>query len=116
MKKSSATGNSTATQMLGMFRHRDPATGYIKRRSPTCGASPDAQVKPRAVTTTSSSATSSSAALPAAATMAAAVDVFFLTFNCAKNLVDVPVFATHLLSALGQRESGPGVLPDLVAL
>ena len=129
--------------MLGMFRHRDPATGYIKRRSPTCGASPDDQQqqqqqhldhaeKPRArtSTTTTTSATnssttaSSSSSSPSSsssrpddsdsATMAA-VDVFFLTFNCAKNLVDVPVFATHLLAALSQRAAAAS-LPDLVAL
>ena len=131
--------------MLGMFRHRDPATGYIKRRSPTCGASPDDQQqqqqqhldhaeKPRArtstttttTTTTTSSTTASSSSLLSSsssssrpddsdsATMAA-VDVFFLTFNCAKNLVDVPVFATHLLAALSQRAAAAS-LPDLVAL
>ena len=100
--------------MLGMFRHRDPATGYIKRRSPTCGASPDDQVKPRALTTTTSTSSTSSSAYPVDTTMAA-VDVFFLTFNCAKNLLNVPVFATHLLSALSQR-SAAAELPDVVAL
>lgn len=110
--------------MLGMFRHRDPATGYIKRRSPTCGASPDDpgpgsdldldSNKPRDLSaSTSSSSSSSPSSAPEAAMVA--VDVFFLTFNCAKNLVDVPVLATHLLPALTERSAGAG-LPDVVAL
>ncbi|PKS09166.1 hypothetical protein jhhlp_003780 [Lomentospora prolificans] len=43
-------------------------------------------------------------------TPSTAVDVFFLTFNCAKNFIDVPVFATHLHTAFKQRAE----LPDLV--
>lgn len=43
------------------------------------------------------------------------VDVFFLTFNSAKNVIDVSVFATHLLAALRQHAPAAG-LPDLVAL
>ena len=45
-------------------------------------------------------------------TPSTAVDVFFLTFNCAKNFIDVPVFATHLHTAFKQRAE----LPDLVVL
>src|SRR6478752_7562276 len=41
------------------------------------------------------------------------LDLFLLTFNCAKNLIDVGVFSTHLQAALSQNASG---LPDLVAL
>ncbi|KAM7184681.1 DNase I-like protein [Rhypophila sp. PSN 637] len=48
-----------------------------------------------------------------AASAAAALDLLILTFNCAKNLIDVPVFAAHLQGALRQN-SGDG-LPDLVA-
>lgn len=44
---------------------------------------------------------------------ASAVDLFILTFNAAKNLIDVPVFGAHLAGALGQ--SGDE-LPDLVVL
>ena len=54
----------------------------------------------------------------AAATSTAAVDLFILTFNAAKNLIDVPVFSAHLAGALGQDRSlshGDG-LPDLVVL
>ncbi|KAK0633204.1 Endonuclease/exonuclease/phosphatase [Immersiella caudata] len=40
------------------------------------------------------------------------LDLFFLTFNCAKNLIDVGVFSSHLYGALSQNASG---LPDLVA-
>jgi len=41
------------------------------------------------------------------------LDLFFLTFNCAKNLIDVGVFSSHLYGALSKNASG---LPDLVAL
>ncbi|KAK1750287.1 DNase I-like protein [Echria macrotheca] len=40
------------------------------------------------------------------------LDLFILTFNCAKNLINVGVFASHLYGALSQNGSG---LPDLVA-
>lgn len=40
------------------------------------------------------------------------LDLFFLTFNCAKNLINVGVFASHLYGALSQNATG---LPDLVA-
>lgn len=54
-----------------------------------------------------------------ASTSAAPLDLFILTFNAAKNLIDVPVFSAHLYGALGQNApstaSGDG-LPDLVAL
>ena len=36
-----------------------------------------------------------------------------LTFNCAKNLINPGVFATHLASAFGHNATG---LPDLVVL
>ena len=36
-----------------------------------------------------------------------------LTFNCAKNLINVAVFASHLRTALQQNATG---LPDLVVL
>ncbi|KAK4211719.1 DNase I-like protein [Rhypophila decipiens] len=48
------------------------------------------------------------------ASAAAALDLLILTFNCAKNLIDVPVFAAHLQGALRQNSGGDG-LPDLVA-
>lgn len=41
------------------------------------------------------------------------LDLFILTFNCAKTLVDVPIFAAHLQQALGQNATE---LPDLVVL
>ncbi|KAJ0123716.1 inositol 5-phosphatase [Diaporthe amygdali] len=58
-------------------------------------------------------------------TPAASLDLFVLSFNCAKNIIDVDVFARHLRGALqqhGQRRDGPHVsglkgiveLPDLV--
>jgi hypothetical protein len=43
------------------------------------------------------------------------VDLFVLTFNCAKNLINAAVFATHLLAALKQRPAGTQ-LPDVVVL
>lgn len=60
-------------------------------------------------------------------TPAASLDLFVLTFNCAKNIIDVDVFARHLQGALQQhgqrREGGDGTrpkdpleLPDLVVL
>ncbi|KAJ6443919.1 inositol 5-phosphatase [Purpureocillium lavendulum] len=39
------------------------------------------------------------------------LDLLVLTFNCAKNLINPGVFATHLASAFGQNATG---LPDLV--
>ncbi|AEO54755.1 hypothetical protein MYCTH_2297711 [Thermothelomyces thermophilus ATCC 42464] len=39
------------------------------------------------------------------------LDLFILTFNCAKNLINPPVFAAHLHGALSQNATG---LPDLV--
>lgn len=103
--------------MLGMFRHRDPATGPINRRSPTCGASPDDdldQEKHCDVTSTTTTTSTSSTSSPDGTMVG--VDVFFLTLNCAKCLVDVPVLATHLLPALSQRSAAPAKLPDVVAL
>lgn len=41
------------------------------------------------------------------------LDLLVLTFNCAKNLINPGVFATHLASAFGQNATG---LPDLVVL
>ena len=109
---------------LSMFRHRDPSPGPFNRRSPTCGAhaSPDdddldqdkhCDCDMHSTTTTSTTSTSSTSSPDA--TMVG-VDVFFLTLNCAKCLVDVPVLATHLLPALSQRSAGPAKLPDVVAL
>lgn len=40
-------------------------------------------------------------------------DVFVLTFNAQKQLINVPVFATHLFDAFSQHA---GALPDLVVL
>lgn len=52
--------------------------------------------------------------LSGAATAASgALDLFILTFNCAKALIDVQVFSAHLHGALRQNSNG---LPDLVAL
>lgn len=44
---------------------------------------------------------------------APALDLLVLTFNCAKELINVPVFAGHLQTAFGQNASS---LPDLVVL
>lgn len=57
--------------------------------------------------------------LPATMNPAASLDLFVLTFNCAKNIIDVDVFARHLQNALlqhGQTTQGDGSvqLPDLV--
>lgn len=41
------------------------------------------------------------------------LDLFILTFNCAKNFINVPVFASHLRHALSQNATQ---LPDLVVL
>lgn len=41
------------------------------------------------------------------------LDLFILTFNCAKNLIDASVFASHLQGALSQNATG---LPDVVVL
>jgi len=41
------------------------------------------------------------------------LDLFILTFNCAKNLINVPLFTAHLQQALAQNATG---LPDLVVL
>jgi hypothetical protein len=52
--------------------------------------------------------------MPATEEMApSTLDLLFLTFNCAKNLIDVPVFSSHLQEAFTQNATG---LPDLVAL
>ena len=42
------------------------------------------------------------------------LDLFMLTFNCAKNLTNVAAFASHLYGALSQNTTAG--LPDLVAL
>jgi hypothetical protein len=42
------------------------------------------------------------------------LDLLILTFNCAKNLINVDVFASHLHGALSQNANG--LLPDLVVL
>ncbi|KAM5380303.1 hypothetical protein ACJZ2D_003585 [Fusarium nematophilum] len=41
------------------------------------------------------------------------LDLLYLTFNCAKSLLDVPVFASHLQTALRQNATG---LPEIVVL
>jgi hypothetical protein len=41
------------------------------------------------------------------------LDLFILTFNCAKNLISPSIFASHLYGALSQNATG---LPDLVVL
>ena len=41
------------------------------------------------------------------------LDLFILTFNCAKNAIEVPVFAAHLQQALGHNAT---TLPDLVVV
>ncbi|KAK4175670.1 Endonuclease/exonuclease/phosphatase [Triangularia setosa] len=43
-----------------------------------------------------------------------AVELLVLTFNCAKNVIDVPVFGAHLRGALAQDGRRP--LPDLVVM
>lgn len=100
--------------MLGMLRHRDPATGYIKRRAPTSAGARDLDDVADTDSATDTPRAATPPPPPPASNMSA-VDVFFLTFNCAKNLVNVPVFATHLASALRERPADAG-LPDLVAL
>jgi hypothetical protein len=41
------------------------------------------------------------------------LDLFILTFNCAKSLIDASVFAAHLHGALSQNATG---LPDVIVL
>ena len=41
------------------------------------------------------------------------LDLMVLTFNCAKNLIDVPVFAKHVQDAFGKNATG---LPDVIVL
>lgn len=42
-----------------------------------------------------------------------AVDLLVLSFNCAATLIDVPVFAGHLRTALARNATG---LPEVVVL
>ncbi len=42
------------------------------------------------------------------------LDLLILTFNCAKNLINPPVFAGHLQDSLARGVEGR--LPDLVVL
>jgi hypothetical protein len=42
------------------------------------------------------------------------MDLLVLTFNCAKNFINVAVFATHLQAAL--KQNATGALPDVVVL
>lgn len=42
------------------------------------------------------------------------LDLLMLTFNCAKNLINVAIFAKHLQTALGG--DGSSGLPDVVVL
>lgn len=54
---------------------------------------------------------------PSTAMAPSPLDLFLLTFNCAKNLINVGVFASHLYGALSQQNATAGAgLPDLVAL
>ena len=49
--------------------------------------------------------------------MKTTLDLLFLTFNCAKNLIDVGVWEAHLYGALrGRTRDGVAGLPELVAL
>ncbi|KAF5684333.1 phosphatidylinositol phosphate phosphatase [Fusarium denticulatum] len=41
------------------------------------------------------------------------IDLLYLTFNCAKNLLDIPVFGSHLQTAFRQNATG---LPEVVVL
>jgi hypothetical protein len=41
------------------------------------------------------------------------LDLFVLTFNCAKNLINVPVFSSHLQAAFSGSGGG---LPEVVVL
>lgn len=50
---------------------------------------------------------------PAGKMAPSTLDLFMLTFNCAKNLINVAVFASHLHAAFKQNATG---LPDLVVL
>ena len=45
--------------------------------------------------------------------MTPTLDLLVLTFNCAKNLINVPVFAGHLQDAFWGHG---GALPELVVL
>ncbi|KAK0666313.1 Endonuclease/exonuclease/phosphatase [Cercophora samala] len=45
-----------------------------------------------------------------------AVEVLVLTFNCAKNAIDVPVFGGHLRGVLLEQDGGGGELPELPEL
>jgi hypothetical protein len=42
-----------------------------------------------------------------------ALDLLVLTFNCAKNFINVAVFANHLQATFGQNAT---TLPDVVVL
>lgn len=62
----------------------------------------------------STSSTTTTTTAPPPSTMGpSTLDLFILTFNCAKTLINVPVFASHLQDALTRNATG---LPDLVAL
>ena len=55
------------------------------------------------------------AAAAAAAMGPSTLDLFILTFNCAKNLINVATFGAHLHAGLTQNATA-GLLPDLVVL
>ncbi|KAJ9420872.1 Endonuclease/exonuclease/phosphatase [Fusarium oxysporum] len=67
-------------------------------------------------TTTTSTSTSqsklSSSSAPSTMTPPS-IDLLYLTFNCAKNLLDIPVFGSHLQTAFRQNATG---LPEVVVL
>lgn len=58
-------------------------------------------------------ASSTSAATEAHDMAPSTLDLLFITFNCAKNLINPTVFASHLQGALLQNSAA---LPDLVVL
>ncbi|KAK1833109.1 Endonuclease/exonuclease/phosphatase [Podospora conica] len=77
------------------------------------------QTSPHLAKKTTLTSTSTSTVTATSAAMAPSpLDLFLLTFNCAKNLINVGVFASHLYGALSQNATGTAgaALPDLVAL
>ncbi|KAK3330879.1 Endonuclease/exonuclease/phosphatase [Apodospora peruviana] len=74
---------------------------------------------PRTLLSTLFTTTTNNSLMPApdaddnmAMTPPSTLDLFILTFNCAKNLINVPVFSAHLQAALTRNAES---LPDLVA-
>jgi hypothetical protein len=72
-----------------------------------------------AASTTAPSSSTAAAANPKSNDMApllSTLDVFILTFNCARTLIEPNVFAAHLHGALTHRNTSGSELPDLVVL